>query len=112
KYRPQHHAANYDVAILSDAPRIVHYVGENEASLLSDDFLRDLGTAFHRGVLHHGSPSFTKRSTSGRSAGRMSRACNSRGHTHARSATSTARGSPATIRHAYTSMTRSNVGYA
>ena len=41
------HAADVVVAVLAAVARLRHHVGEDEASLFAEDFLRDLGAAFH-----------------------------------------------------------------
>src|ERR1043165_9482009 len=41
-------AADVVVTVLAAVPRLCHHVGEDEASLLTEDFLRDLSSAFHR----------------------------------------------------------------
>jgi dTDP-4-amino-4,6-dideoxygalactose transaminase len=41
-------AANIVVAVLAPVACLRHHVGEDEASLLAEDFLRDLGAAFHQ----------------------------------------------------------------
>ena len=41
------HAADVVVAVLAAVARLRHHVREDEASLFAEDFLRDLGAAFH-----------------------------------------------------------------
>src|SRR5204862_4970361 len=98
RHRALADATDVLVAILPAVASLGHDVGEDEASLLAEDFLRDLGARFHpdaivgalrrTGQTNGGAPSDARRATSGASAGRMSRSSSCAGGRHTRSATS------------------------